>query len=79
MTAPQPDPIAREQYLAEANAELDALLGEVGEVEVPPQPRQERTWLRLVVIAVIAVALFAIGLVLMRGRKPGRMALTLVR
>ena len=80
MTAPQPDPSAREQYLAEANAELDAMLGEVGKLEcAAPAAAGANLACDSSVIAVIAVALFAIGMVLMRGRRPGRMALTLTR
>ena len=78
MTAPQSETVTRDKYLAEANAELDAMLGEVGELEPPPAPPGRR-WLRLLVIAVIAVAVFAIGVLLLRGRRPTRMALNVIR
>ena len=79
MTVPQSETVVRDQYLAEANAELDAMLGEVGELDPPPPPPANRHWVRLLVIAVIAVAVFAIGLLLLRGRRPSRMTLNLVR
>lgn len=77
MTAPLHEAATRDQYLAEANAELDAMLGEVGELDSAPprEPQPHPTFLRLVVVAVIAVAVFAIGLLLLRGRRPGRMAI----
>ena len=80
MTQPS-ETVARDQYLAEANAELDAMLGEVGEVEAtPPPPAQaEPGWLRWLVIAVVAVAVFVIGMVLLRGRRPTRMAISGLR
>jgi hypothetical protein len=80
MTHPS-EPMARDQYLAEANAELDAMLGEVGEVEAPPPPpaEAEPSWMRWLVIAVIAVAVFVIGMVLLRGRRPARMAISGLR
>jgi hypothetical protein len=80
MTQPS-ETVARDQYLAEANAELDAMLGEVGEVEAAPPPPTEagHGWLRWLVIAVIAIAVFVIGMVLLRGRRPSRMALNVTR
>jgi hypothetical protein len=78
MTMPQSETVIRDQYLAEANAELDAMLGEVGELDPPPPPAN-RNWVRLLVIAVITIAVFAVGLLLLRGRRPGRMTLNLVR
>ena len=80
MTQPS-ETMARDQYLAEANAELDAMLGEVGEVEATPPPPAEAEpgWLRWLVIAVVAVAVFVIGMVLLRGRRPTRMAITGLR
>lgn len=78
MTAPQSETATRDQYLAQANAELDAMLGEVGHHDAPP-PATERSWARLLVIALIAVAVFVIGMVLLRGRRPPRMALNLTR
>ena len=75
MTAPQAEPSTRDQYLTEANAELDALLGEVGEIETSASPRAGRTWLRVVVVAVIAVAVLAIGVLLLRGRRSSHMVL----
>ena len=79
MTMPQFETVTRDKYIAEANAELDAMLGEVGEVEPPPPPAPGRSWLRLLVIAAIAVAVFAIGVLLLRGRRPTRMALNVMR
>ena len=78
MTAPLSDTVTGDKYLAEANAELDAMLGEVGELEAPPPPPGRR-WVRLLVIAVIAVAVFVIGVLLLRGRRPARMALNVMR
>jgi hypothetical protein len=81
MTAKPSETATHDHYLAEANAELDAMLGEVGEVDATPPPPAEagRGWMRWLVIAVIAIAVFVIGMVLLRGRRPTRMALNLVR
>ena len=81
MTTPQPEVATRDQYLAEANAELDALLGEVGELDSspPPAPAPGRNWMQLVVIAVIAVVVFAVGILLLRSLKPRRMAMHVMR
>jgi len=79
MTAPQSETATRDRYLAQANAELDAMLGEVGHHDAPPPPETGRSWARLLVIAAIAVAVFLIGMVLLRGRRPTRMALNMTR
>ncbi len=80
MTAPQSETATRDLYLAQANAELDAMLGEVGHHDdATPPPEIGRSWARLLVLAVIAVAVFVIGMVLLRGRRPARMALNLTR
>lgn len=79
MTAPLSETVTRDKHLAEANAELDAMLGEVGVLEAPPPPAPGRRWVRLLVIAVIAVAVFAIGVLLLRSRRPTRMALSVMR
>ena len=81
MSAPRPEAGNRDQYLAEANAELDAMLGEVGEIDArpPSQPSPSRTWVQLVVVAVIAVAVLALGMLLLRGRRPRRMAMHVMR
>jgi hypothetical protein len=80
MTAPQGDP-TRDRHLAEANAELDAMLGEVGELDpsLAPKPVPGRSWMRLVVLAVIAVVVFAVGVLLLRSLKPRRTAMHLTR
>ena len=77
MSAPRPEAGNRDQYLAEANAELDAMLGEVGEIDAQPSP--SRTLVQLVVVAVIAVAVLALGMLLLRGRRPRRMAMHVMR
>lgn len=81
MSLPKTETAMRDQYLAEANAELDAMLGEVGEIEPTPEPAPApgRTVLQLVVIAVIALAVFAVGVLLLRGRRSNRLAMHLVR
>ena len=81
MSNPQPEVATRDQYLAEANAELDAMLGEVGELDasLAPEPTPGRSWVQLVVIAVIAVVVFTLGVLLLRGRRPRGMALHLMR
>ena len=82
MTSPHPEVAERNQYLAEANAELDAMLGEVGELDSAPPPSGQkagRSWVQLLVIAVIAVAVFAVGVLLLRGRKPRGMAMHMMR
>lgn len=74
----QPEVAVHDRYLAEANAELDAMLGEVGELDSTPPPAEPapgRTWVQFLVIAVIAVAVFALGILLLRGRRPGRMVM----
>lgn len=74
--------VARDRYLAEANAELDAMLGEVGELDSTPPPAPEagpsRSWMRLLIIAAVAVVVFALGVLLLRGRRP-RMTMHVVR
>lgn len=74
---PNTEVAAHEHYLAEANAELDAMLGEVGELDAPQRPERApgRSWVHLIVVAVIAVAVFTLGLLLLRGRKPARMSM----
>ena len=81
MSNPQPEVATRDQYLAEANAELDAMLGEVGELDArpAPEPAPGQSWVQLVVIAVIAVVVFTLGVLLLRGRRPRGMALHLMR
>lgn len=82
MSAPRPDVTTHDQYLAEANAELDAMLGDVGELDsTPPRPAPSpgRSWVQLIVIAVIAVAVFTLGMLLLRGRRPRGMAMHLMR
>ena len=81
MSIPQPEVGTRDQYLAEANAELDAMLGEVGELDSTPAPEPVpgRSWMKLVVIAVIAVAVFALGVLLLRSRRPRGMTLHMMR
>ena len=79
MTAPLTETASRDQYLAQANAELDAMLGEVGHHDAPSPPETGRSGARLLVIAVIAAAVLIIGIVLLRGRRPTRMALNMTR
>ena len=73
---------AHDQYLAEANAELDAMLGEVGELDFTPPPAPDagasRSLMRLLIIAAVAVVVFALGVLLLRGRRP-RMTMHVVR
>jgi len=73
MTAPQSETVTRDRYLAEAHAELDAMLGEVSTLDAPPQA--ERSWVRLLILAAVAVVVFAIGVLLLRGRRPAGMAM----
>jgi len=81
MSTPRPEVATHDRFLAEANAELDAMLGEVGELDATPapEPAPGRSWLQLAIIAVIAVAVFALGVMLLRGRRPRGMALHLMR
>ena len=80
MMAPRREVLARDHYLAEANAELDAMLGEVGELDAtPPERSRGRSWMQVVLIAVIAVAVLALGLLLLRGRRHGRMTVHMAR
>jgi hypothetical protein len=81
MSIPQSGVATHDQYLAEANAELDAMLGEVGELDsgFPLKPVPGRSWMQLVVVAVIAVAVFAVGVLLLRSLKPRRMDMHLTR
>lgn len=80
MSTPQPEVATHDRYLAEANAELDAMLGEVGELDsTPPPPRNAgRSWMQLLVIAAIALVVFVVGVMLLRGRRP-RMSMHIVR
>ena len=57
------------------------MLGEVGEARFQPstKPVPGRSWMRLVVLAVIAVVVFAVGVLLLRSLKPRRMAMHLTR
>lgn len=79
MTALKTEAAVHEQYLAEAHAELDAMLGEVGELDATPEPERapSRSLLQVVVIALIAVAVFALGVLVLRGLRPRRMAVHL--
>ena len=80
MTAPRREVPTRDHYLAEANAELDAMLGEVGELDTtPPERSQGRSWMQVVLIAVIAAAVLALGILLLRGRRSGRMTVHMAR
>lgn len=81
MSSPKPEVGSREQYLAEANAELDAMLGEVGTIEPAPEEKSPETpsWVRLLVVAAIAVIVFAVGVLLLRGGRRRTMSLNLVR
>jgi hypothetical protein len=75
----QPETVVHDRYLAEANAELDAMLGEVGELDsAPPAPEATRSLMRLLLIAAVAVVVFAVGVLLLRGRRP-RMTMHVVR
>ncbi len=75
------DTATHDRYLAEANAELDAMLGEVGELDSPPQPERApgRSWVRVMVVAAIAVTVFILGILLLRGRNPRRMRMQVMR
>jgi hypothetical protein len=79
MTAPEL--ATHERYLAEANAELDAMLGEVGEVDSAAAPPQvpARSWVHLLVVGAIALAVLAVGVLLLRGRRQNRVALHILR
>lgn len=82
MSSMHAEDATREQYLAEANAELDAMLGEVGTIEATPEEPAHETpgWVRVLVVAAIAVLVFAVGVLLLRGgRRPRTMRLNLVR
>lgn len=80
MSSAQPEVATHDRYLAEANAELDAMLGEVGELDSTPPPpeRGGRSWMQLLVIAAIALVVFVVGVMLLRGRRP-RMSMHVVR
>jgi hypothetical protein len=73
MSAPATEARAYQQYLAEANAEIDAMLAPastpepVPEVATPPNPL-----LKAVIVALVAVAVFVLGMILFRGRGPVR-------
>ena len=81
MSSMQAEEAIRAQYLAEANAELDAMLGEVGTIEPTPEERaaETPTWVRVLVVAAIAIIVFAVGVLLLRGRRTRTMSLHLVR
>jgi hypothetical protein len=79
MNTPATDTRVYDQYLAEANAELDAML-ETGTPEpeaVPPAP--DRSWAKLLLVGLIAVVLFCLGVALLRGRRPTRMMVNALR
>jgi hypothetical protein len=72
-----PESAVHERYLAEAHQELDAMLGEVGtlEAEAEPQPEPLRpNWGRILLVALATVVVLVVGMILLRGRRPARMA-----
>jgi hypothetical protein len=79
MTAPRAEAATYDRYLADANAEVEAILGTVSEEEPATSSRPRTDWTRLLLVALVAVVVFAIGLVLLRGRRSNRMALNSMR
>ncbi len=65
-----------DQYLAEAHAELDEMLA-TGTPDPKPEtvPPVTRGLVKVILVAVVAVVVFCIGVLLLRGRRPSRMAL----
>ncbi len=63
-----------EQYLAEANAELDEMLM-TGTPDPKPEPPQvNRGLVKVILLAVVAVVVLCIGFLLLRGARPRRLA-----
>ena len=73
MSAPTTADPVYQQYLAEANAEIDAMLAQVSTPDPSPEiaPRPDPL-LRVVIVALVAVAVFVLGMILLRGRRPVR-------
>lgn len=65
-----------EQYLAEAHAELDEMLA-TGTPDPRPEalPQVNRGLVKVVLVAVVAVVVFCIGVLLLRGGRPRRIAI----
>lgn len=79
MTAPKPETVTYDRYLAEANAEVEAILGTVSEDEAAEPTRRETDWAKVILVALVAIVVFAIGLMLLRGRRSNRMAFNSMR
>ena len=64
-----------DQYLAEANAELDEMLATgTPDPKPEPLPQVNRSLVKVILVAVVAVVVFCIGVLLLRGgRRPQRM------
>ncbi len=79
MSAPRAETLAHDRYLAEANAEVEAILGTVSE-DQPAEPAQPGTdWAKVILVALVAIVVFAVGLMLLRGRRSNRMTLNIMR
>jgi hypothetical protein len=73
MSAPATDNPAYQQYLAEANAEIDAMLAPASTPDpVSEAPARHDPLLKVVMVALVAVAVLVLGMILFRGRGPVR-------
>jgi hypothetical protein len=73
MSAPPTENAAYQQYLAEANAEIDAMLAPASTPDPVPEPAlPTNTLVKVVIVALVAVGVFILGLILLRGRRPVR-------
>lgn len=74
MSSPATENPAYQQYLAEANAELDAMLAPASTPDPVPEVAATRhdPLLKVVIVALVAVAVFVLGMILFRGRRPVR-------